>query len=182
MKIVGVIGSALHPGHDVIHVHDPEREVRLAPDAYAFLFAVQAVPVRPVVREFAKVRALGWAVRDRHPPPHSALPGYPFVHQFDRQRRKVDSSPSALQSIRRDKRRGAAAERVQNHIALIGTGGDDPVQKGERLLGWIAKPFGMGCGKHGYFPPIPRINERICTLAVAIILDLAALPAAGLAV
>ena len=46
-------------GQDMVGVHDPEREVRLAACADALLLAVEPVPVRPVVREVAKVCTLG---------------------------------------------------------------------------------------------------------------------------
>lgn len=42
-----------------VHVHDAEREVRVAAHANAFLLAVEAVAVRPVVGEVSKVCAIG---------------------------------------------------------------------------------------------------------------------------
>ena len=52
-----MIGSALRARQHVVNVHDAEREVRSAARANALLFAVQAMAVRPVVRQLAQVRA-----------------------------------------------------------------------------------------------------------------------------
>ena len=48
-----MVGPALGAGQHVVNVHHPEREVRVAADTHAFLFAVEAVAVRPVVRKVA---------------------------------------------------------------------------------------------------------------------------------
>ena len=44
-----MIGPATRAGQDMVCVHDPEREVRFAAHADALLYAVEAVPVCPVV-------------------------------------------------------------------------------------------------------------------------------------
>ena len=52
LQIVGMIGPATRAGQDVVSVHDP-REMRIAARADALLYAVEAVPVRPVVGKVA---------------------------------------------------------------------------------------------------------------------------------
>ena len=54
-----MIGPATRAGQDVVSVHDPEREMRIAARADALLYAVEAVPVRPVVGKVAQVCSAG---------------------------------------------------------------------------------------------------------------------------
>ena len=57
LQVVLVIGAAAGERKDVIDAHHAEREVGVAADADAFLFAVEAMAMRAVVGEFAEVGA-----------------------------------------------------------------------------------------------------------------------------
>ena len=53
----------------MVNFHHSERKVRIAALAYAFLLSIQAMPLRAIVREVIKVRALRRIVQRVRPPP-----------------------------------------------------------------------------------------------------------------
>ena len=84
---------------NVVLVHDAEREVRLAAHAHALLLAVQAMPVRSIVGQGAKVRAPG-RVRERGGAvPQAAILRDKVMHQLDGERRQADTELPTTQSL-----------------------------------------------------------------------------------
>ena len=82
--------------------------------AVSLLLAVQDVPVRPV---WCRLALIG-PVRDVGPSDHlsedAVLIAEPLVHQFDGERRQVDSGPLASERFRSNACRGATAERIEH--------------------------------------------------------------------
>ena len=65
------------------------------------------------------------------------------LHQGDGEVGNVDAEPVASELLGRGHRGAAAAEGVEDHIALVGGCGDYALQQGLGLLGLITKKF---CG------------------------------------
>jgi hypothetical protein len=51
--------------------------------------------------------------------------------------RDVDADPAAIQLLRGVDRCAAAAEGIENDIALVAAGGNDAFEQSKRLLGWV---------------------------------------------
>jgi hypothetical protein len=66
----------------------------------------------------------------------------PRLDQRDRQMRDIDADPATAERLRRDRRRAATAERVEDDVALVGRGADDALEQRLRLLRWIAQALG----------------------------------------
>ena len=138
-----MIGAALDHWQDMIHLHHPKREMRIATDADAFLLTIKPVPVRAIVRQLAQVGTPGRRIQCVCPAPQVALFGNALVHQLDRQWRQVYPGPLPAQTIGSHQRGGATAEGIEHEIATVGTGANDPIQQGERLFVWDSQcvPF-----------------------------------------
>jgi hypothetical protein len=53
----------------------------------------------------------------------------------------VDADPAAIEALGDLDGGAAAAERVEDYVALVGTGFDDAFEEGFGLLGWVAEAF-----------------------------------------
>ena len=66
----------------------------------------------------------------------------PGLDERDGQVRDVDADPATAELLRRDRRRAAAAEGVEDDVALIGRGADDALEQRLGLLSWVAEALG----------------------------------------
>ncbi len=119
--------------NDMVDREVRQLEVRFASVAVTALLAIQkpSVPHVIVADQCPDIGALRdvRAVDHRMVREHAKLIPEPQQHQFSGLRRDVNPNPLPVKVLRRYARRRAAAERVQNHVALVGTRGDDPFRK-----------------------------------------------------
>ena len=83
--------------------------------------------------------------------------------------RDVDADPAAVEILRGDHRRAAAAERIEHQIALVRGRLDDPLEQGERLLRIEARRFGGLLVERR--DVVPEIGERLPRVGVQVALD-----------
>ena len=119
--------------YDVIDLEDSERELRPAAVAEALLLAEQDVLVLAVGNGSLDVRApgdvgTGGEVAVVEQAAHGLLEAH--VDQLDGFRGYVDADPLAAQLVGGDAGGGAAAEGVENDVALVAAGLDDAFEEG----------------------------------------------------
>ena len=139
-----MVSAAPRLRDDVIDLEDSERELRPAAVAEALLLAEQDVLVLAVGNEGVYVRApgnvrAGGDVAVVEQAAHGLLEAH--VDQLDGFRGYVDAYPLAAQLVGGDAGGGAAAEGVENDVALIAAGLDDAFEQGQGFLGWVADTF-----------------------------------------
>ena len=123
-----MVSAAPRLRDDVIDLEDSERELRPAAVADALLLAEQDVLVLAVGNGRLDVRAArdvcaGGDVAVVEQATHGLLEAH--VDQLDGLRGDVDADPFAAQLVGGDAGGGAAAEGVEDYVALVAAGLDD---------------------------------------------------------
>ena len=139
-----MVSAAPRLRDNVIDLEDSEREVSPAPSAQPFLLAEQDVLVLPVRDGGVNVgpaRDVGSSgnVTVVEQAAHGLLEAH--VDQLDGFRGYVDADPLAAQLVGGDACRGAAAEGVENDVALVAAGLDDAFEEGQGFLSGEANVF-----------------------------------------
>ena len=62
-------------------------------------------------------------------------------HQIDGQWLDIDAEPAAPEALRGFDGGAAAAERIEDEVALVAAGADDALEEGERFLGGVTEAF-----------------------------------------
>lgn len=94
---------------------------------------------------------------DRHPFKLGLPSGLrePSLDNPEGGRAYVDPDPLAVKTLGHRDRRATAAERVEDHIAWIAAGLDDPSQKALRLLRWVSEALLISGGQPAHIAVDP---------------------------
>ena len=159
------VGAAAGAGNDVIDLEQLEGEVAFAAVAKPFLLAVEDVLVLPVGDRGLDVGALrDVGARGDVAMVEEAAHGLLKTHvdQLGRLGGDIDSDPLAAKVVGGYAGGCAAAEGVEDDVALVGTSLDDALQEGQGLLGGIAGAFFCLRVNHVYVcPQVTRKLARI---------------------
>ena len=136
-----MVGAAARAGNAVVDLEQLEREVALAAVAEALLLSEQDVLVLAVGNGRLDVGAArdviaGGDVAVVEQAAHGLLETH--VDQLDGLGGDVDADPLAAQPVGGDAGGGAAAEGVEDDVALLAAGLDDSFEEGQGFLGWVA--------------------------------------------
>ena len=95
----------------------------------------------------------------------------PRLDERDRQMRDVDADPATAERLRRDRRRAAAAEGVEDDVALVGRGADDAFQQRLGLLRRVAEALALSAqaSKHGNVHPEILHRHALALVKVALL-------------